>query len=841
MMRAIAAATILILLVVSPLPAQQTSAQAPDEYDRALDLANEYAAKGLVDKAMVVLGDAVRQAESSGNKRRAAEVHLLASRLYRELGMSQAFINSLTQAMMLAVGTDLEVPTTDYLELAAAQIDVERGNIGAPLDTIGRVFEALPQVQSATMRDNLESIALTLRVRIQKQVAHADLDRPASGWSADERRVLEVLLTDDLTLTRARMTGSAAALERRKPLKKALLETALTINDRVTALDRRNGDEFARDLEVAKDLSLRATILGDLGRFDEAIELKKSTLKVFDDHNVFADAVIDLDNLCDLSIGKGDPFGALKYSIDLVHRIEGQTFAQVGQTAAAFLEQYASTYARHAKLLWWQYRVLRDQHEPNAAGALNSFLIQADRTNFRAPRRDMAIYHDLGAAVGSDAAMVARLQPALDAVIATQRAVDEAVAAAKRPSDYQRAPGLVINSPFTAAADARQQFIRALEDIKRKETRSIDTDPAIASYMADVTSGMTVDDGILMYFDAPDEERTPFAAVITATSGRVLALAPDTRSRVAALSEKLQRQIAVDAQPILDELSALLLGPIDALPKRLTIVLDPGLVGVPFEALAARAGGPRLVEGHDIRYAFGLYRGVGAHLAPATVRRAMVVGAETFLDTVAESLPQSRQEVDGIRAWLSGRHVEVLPAAALPSTGRPMLSAVARYDIIHISTHSRLDADAPLLDALLFPRDKIYAYELALAPLRSALVVLSACELYRPRADRLYPVSGVTTAALGRIAPQVISPAWDVNAAATRVFMLRFYSALLDDGDAATALARTKRDFASGDGLRRWLAVAGLDSNSVDVDEYRNPYYWAPFVLTLGIMPDASR
>jgi CHAT domain-containing protein len=221
--------------------------------------------------------------------------------------------------------------------------------------------------------------------------------------------------------------------------------------------------------------------------------------------------------------------------------------------------------------------------------------------------------------------------------------------------------------------------------------------------------------------------------------------------------------------------------------------------------------------------------------------RAFVIGAETFGAADEPPLPESRVEVETLRALLGAAGAEVLPREAMPDIASALVTDAAAYQVVHVSTHSQLEqlelTPVPILDSLLFPRGGIYAYEFALASMRSSLVVLSACELYKRRGDRLYPVSGLTIASLARIAPQIISTLWQADAKATSLFMARFYSRLVESGDAALALATTKRDFARGDDglldLAKHLHLSYISSQ--DIADYRKPLYWAPFVLAVGV------
>ena len=76
-----------------------------------------------------------------------------------------------------------------------------------------------------------------------------------------------------------------------------------------------------------------------------------------------------------------------------------------------------------------------------------------------------------------------------------------------------------------------------------------------------------------------------------------------------------------------------------------------------------------------------------------------------------------------------------------------------------------------------------------------------------------------------------MSPLWKVDPTGTRIFMLRFYDALLKEHDPSTALAIAKRDFVDPSQLEKWLKSRGMAVPS-EIQSYKEPYHWAPFVLT---------
>jgi CHAT domain-containing protein len=238
---------------------------------------------------------------------------------------------------------------------------------------------------------------------------------------------------------------------------------------------------------------------------------------------------------------------------------------------------------------------------------------------------------------------------------------------------------------------------------------------------------------------------------------------------------------------------------------------------------------------HTIRYAFGLSPDLGTSHRAEAYLRAFVAGAETFFTRNLPALPSSKEEVESLRNFLHDRGLTVAPPAGLPPVGRSLFAEQGAFDLIHLSTHSQLDEKVPMVDALVFPRDELFAYDLALSPVRAKLLVLSACKLFSLRHNRVNPVSGITTAALARLAPQVISTLWAVNDTATKIFMLRFYDALMHVKEPAAALAAAKRDFLNPSRLESWMKSAEITVPSpADFQSYKDPYFWAPFVLIVG-------
>ncbi len=164
---------------------------------------------------------------------------------------------------------------------------------------------------------------------------------------------------------------------------------------------------------------------------------------------------------------------------------------------------------------------------------------------------------------------------------------------------------------------------------------------------------------------------------------------------------------------------------------------------------------------------------------------------------VAKTLPQSR-------ALLRKEATE---------TAFRKYSAGFRY--IHLATHGRFDADAPLKSALLLAADSendglLTVDKLYTMRLQADLVTLSACETGLGKVAGGDDVVGLTRGFFYAGASSIVASLWKVDDLATSHLMTRFYSAL-QGGNKGAALRQ-----------------AQLDTKK----QYPHPFYWAAFQLT---------
>jgi CHAT domain-containing protein len=279
--------------------------------------------------------------------------------------------------------------------------------------------------------------------------------------------------------------------------------------------------------------------------------------------------------------------------------------------------------------------------------------------------------------------------------------------------------------------------------------------------------------------------------------------------------------------------------------RRLVIVPDGLLYYLPFDALV---GHPRRVlEDFAIAYApsataYSLmvrakreqHRTAGRELlafgdpqfraggrrsnaeGPALVRSIYRSTGFTF-----PPLPNSRTEVAGIASLFpEGQQKTYLGASATKSS--LFSEKLDSYRRLHFATHAMLDERTPAQCGIALTPDGskdddgiLRMNEIVEMKLNADLVVLSACQSGLGKLVRGEGMIGLTRAFLYAGAGSVVVSLWKVDDLATSVFMQKFYKRMQE-----------------GAGIPAALRQAKLDMMGSGVPAYRNPYYWAPFVVT---------
>jgi len=185
-------------------------------------------------------------------------------------------------------------------------------------------------------------------------------------------------------------------------------------------------------------------------------------------------------------------------------------------------------------------------------------------------------------------------------------------------------------------------------------------------------------------------------------------------------------------------------------------------------------------------------------------------------------LRHAPQEADAL-ANLFKPHATSLTGTAATETA--FREQAAGFQLLHLATHGYFNKLNPLLSGLELEADESHdglleVHEILGLKLNAELVTLSACQTGMgsgffteiPAGDEFV---GMTRAFLQAGSASVLATLWEVNDRSTVDLMENFYTRLEDlgaDGDKAVALANAQRALRAS-------------------EQYKHPYFWAPFVL----------
>jgi CHAT domain-containing protein/tetratricopeptide (TPR) repeat protein len=346
---------------------------------------------------------------------------------------------------------------------------------------------------------------------------------------------------------------------------------------------------------------------------------------------------------------------------------------------------------------------------------------------------------------------------------------------------------------------------------------------------ADVQGGLDRETLLLAYFLG--EPRSYLWAVSSgALAGFVLPERKEIETaagRAHALLSRLDASDRAAQEEALASLSALLLGPVSGRlsGKRLAIVADGALEYLPFAALpepgtpGSTGKAAPLLDRHEVvrlpsATVLRELRRVAASRPPSTGRVA-VLADPLFRsdDPQLVPLPWTRREAEAIAAAAQERSV-LLALGAEANRALVTGPELARYGVVHFATHGLLDSRSPELSGLVLAQAELLSladvYHLDLS---ADLVVLSGCRTALGTSVRGEGLVGLTRGFFHAGASRVMASLWPVRDQATAELMARFYQAYLRDGlTPAAALRQAQRR------LR-------------EKPQWRDPYYWSPFVL----------
>jgi CHAT domain-containing protein len=262
--------------------------------------------------------------------------------------------------------------------------------------------------------------------------------------------------------------------------------------------------------------------------------------------------------------------------------------------------------------------------------------------------------------------------------------------------------------------------------------------------------------------------------------------------------------------------------------RTVCIVPDSFLWTLPFQALTTKRGN-YLIEQYALYYAPSLtvLHEINDRPTQTATNGSLiafgnpVIGRDEKLNQDLCPLPEAETEVAEVAAAVRSKVKKIFVGRnAEEKTFKTLAPA---YSTIHLATHGVLDNRNPLYSHLLLTKTdgdiendgSLEAREIMNMHLNADLAVLSACETGNGRISPGEGVVGMSWAFFVAGTRSMVVSQWRVNSASTSQLMKNFYQ----------ALARQPTDRDKSQALRE--ASVRVLRNPL----YRNPFYWAGFVL----------
>lgn len=405
--------------------------------------------------------------------------------------------------------------------------------------------------------------------------------------------------------------------------------------------------------------------------------------------------------------------------------------------------------------------------------------------------------------------------------------------------DANSVKGISVKEALRKRDLARELYILSTPTASEKQVVQYSSLPSRNFQVSD----MPADQLILRYFV---HDAVSFVLVIGQDSVDFVDLPPRRKLQelVAKADKRLRRAAVVSRAESIQALRTLI--PLSIIEKfrdvrRLVIIPDDSLHLVPFAALNISANGvyrPLVVDYDVVRtHSVGDY--FSSEESSPTVENTADVFV--FADPIFKNTDYVGMPSASYVAWTSrlkrlkftaeeAVHISTLMSdydvrlhLGSQATSAALTSVTARTSrILHIATHGYYDKETPEIVGIATSKDNLEGggsggflslTELLGRKIAANLVVVSGCDTMRGDEYRGFGARSIAEGFLTRGAGSAIGTLWEVSDRATATFMRTFYSALVEKGGNTTeALALAQREM---------LASA----------DYRDPYYWAGFVL----------
>jgi tetratricopeptide (TPR) repeat protein len=277
----------------------------------------------------------------------------------------------------------------------------------------------------------------------------------------------------------------------------------------------------------------------------------------------------------------------------------------------------------------------------------------------------------------------------------------------------------------------------------------------------------------------------------------------------AAAGQQLYRLLVEPASPLIPPNASIV------------IVPDGALHSLNFETLPARTSPVRFwIEDVQVQVAPSLSLLTFTEPSVAKDRSLLLMGNPTPREPDFPTLGYAQGEMAAVAKYFPPARVTSYQGSSA-SPAAYLAARPDRFSTIHFTAHATANLDIPLDSAVILSGPdsgfKLYARDVAAAPLNAELVTVSACRSAGNRAYLGEGLVGFAWAFLRAGARRVVAGLWDVDDRSTAELMDRFYEGLSHGEQPARALREAKL----------WLMSRG--------GNYAKPYYWGAFqIFTLS-------
>lgn len=779
-------------------------------YEGALDAIREASSGQIESAARTNLG---RIAEHLGEPEEALDHYRRALRVLAASGDRRGEAQTLNNLGVLLRGLgELDAAMARYAE--ASEIFAELGeprwqarvlsNVGYAYRSLGEPRRALASFERACeLFRRLEDRRGEAATLDNLGLVHSDLGQAGSALGF-HRRALELRRGD------GDRRGEAVTLRR-------LGDVHAELGERDRALDhlqravRLSGELGNRPNEAAARLGLGRIYL-EAGQRGSAHEELSRALDLATGAGQWTTESEALYHLARLDHETGRTGGARRRISEALERLEGLR-------ARIDSPDLRTSYSRLLRrVLELDVQVLMSAHRRDpAAGRHREALEVAERARART-LLDLLQEADVDLASGVDGDLLRRrhrLARRLDAK--TERLADPSLDAATHRALTEEQLGIlqrldVLDAEIRRASPAYGEIVRPLALTAEEIQALVDPGTVLAYYFLGEPRSYLwrVTPAAIDVFELSGQ------AQIEAAARRVHALwsqrDPAHRSQDYAAARELAQRLR------LQELSGF---------HRVAVLADGSLHVIPFAALPVAdgdAGGPAppLLVRSEVVFlpsasVLALSRRLHDARGPAS---SVALVADPVFGPGYPALPGARREARAIAA--------AAPAATLTAFGfdadRELVEGgrLRGYDVVHFATHGVIDTENPALSGLALsqvdregrPRPGfLHLHDIFNLRLDAELVVLSGCRTGLGPVVRGEGLIGLVRGFMYAGSRRVVASLWQVEDQATAALMTRFYHGLWQEAvPPSSALAAAQRELA---GNRR----------------FRDPYYWAGFVL----------